>query len=151
MAVNDVGTSPISAEANSACLIAPTGLVATAGNAQVTLTWNAVEAAASYTVQRRMNDADPWTIRATALTTTTYVDAEVSNGSAYSYQILAISGEQSQASVIVSATPTAPVTGNTGGDSSSGGSSGGCGLGGALSFVVCALGGLLRLRRPQEQ
>jgi hypothetical protein len=151
MAVNDVGTSPISAEANSACLIAPTGLVATAGNAQVTLTWNAVEAAASYTVQRRMNDADPWTIRATALTTTTYVDAEVSNGSTYSYQILAISGEQSQASVIVSATPTAPVTGNTGGDSSSGGSSGGCGLGGALSFVVCALGGLLRLRRPQEQ
>jgi fibronectin type 3 domain-containing protein len=82
---------------------APTNLVATPGNASVTLTWSASTGATSYKVYRG----------ATLLTTqagTSYVDSAVSNGTAYTYTVVAyrLNSSASAASSPATATPVAP-------------------------------------------
>jgi len=82
---------------------APTNLVATPGNATVTLTWTASAGATSYKVYRG----------ATVVSTqagTSFVDNAVSNGQTYSYSIVAykLNSPASTASSTVSATPVAP-------------------------------------------
>ena len=82
---------------------APTNLVATPGNATVTLTWSASAGATSYKVYRG----------ATLLATqagTSYVDSAVSNGTAYTYTIAAVrlNSPASAASSPATATPVAP-------------------------------------------
>ncbi|MGO9085174.1 MAG: glycoside hydrolase family 44 protein [Terriglobales bacterium] len=91
---------------------APTGLSATAGNQQVSLTWNASTGAASYNVNRGGASGGPYTTVASP-TTTSYNDTAVTNGTTYYYVVTAVntageSGNSNQAS----ATPTAPVACN---------------------------------------
>jgi fibronectin type 3 domain-containing protein len=68
---------------------APTGLVATPGNAQVSLTWNAVAGATRYEVWRYNNSTCPapnnGTQIASNVTTTNYLDTNVTNGTPYAY------------------------------------------------------------------
>lgn len=86
---------------------APTGLTATAGNAQVSLTWNASAGATSYTVKRATNSGGPYTNVATA-TTTSYSNTGLTNGTTYYYIVSASnSAGESPNSTQVSATPTA--------------------------------------------
>lgn len=81
---------------------APTGLAATAGNAQVALSWSPTANAQSYKVYRGAT-------LVTSVTTTSYVDTGVTNGTAYTYTIVAVNGSASSpASTAVSATPMAP-------------------------------------------
>jgi hypothetical protein len=88
---------------------APTGLSATPGNAQVSLTWNASSGATGYYVKRSTSSGTEAQI-ATA-SATNYTDTNLANGTTYYYEVSAYnsygpSGNSNE----VSATPTAPLT-----------------------------------------
>jgi fibronectin type 3 domain-containing protein len=87
----------------------PTGLTATAGNAQVALTWNASTGTTSYNLKRAVAASGPYaTINSP--TTTSYTDTGLTNGTPYYYEVSAVnSAGESANSSYVSATPTAPV------------------------------------------
>src|SRR5438552_640792 len=53
---------------------APTGLVATVGNGNVTLSWNATPFATSYNVKRSSVNGGPYSVIASNLTATSYVN-----------------------------------------------------------------------------
>ncbi len=108
VAYNGVVASPASTAVSctpvAAAPAAPTGLVANAGNNQVSLTWNATVGATGYQV-RRNNVAIGG-----LLTTTSYVDTTAVNGQTYSYTVVAYrqNSPASAASTAVSASPVAP-------------------------------------------
>ena len=87
----------------------PTNLVATAGNAQVGLSWSASSGATSYNVKRATTSGGPYTTIASP-TTTSYTDTGVTNGTTYYYVVSAVNtaGESANSSQ-VSATPQPPV------------------------------------------
>ena len=89
---------------------APTGLTATAGNAQVSLSWSASSGATSYNVMRATANGGPYTTISSP-TTTSYSDTGLTNGTTYYYVVTAAnvngaSGNSNQAS----ATPAAAGT-----------------------------------------
>jgi len=90
--------------------LAPAGLAATAGNAQVSLTWSASSGATSYHVKRSTTTGGPYT-QVGAPTSTSYTDTGLIDGTTYYYVVSAVNsaGESSNSSE-VSATPVAPVT-----------------------------------------
>ncbi|QKS46493.1 fibronectin type III domain-containing protein [Paenibacillus cellulosilyticus] len=113
-ASNSVGTSANSAQASATptsgaameAPAAPTGVTATAGNAQVTLTWSASADATSYTVKRALVSGGPYTDVAT-VTTTSYVNTGLTNGTTYYYVVSASNSMGSSAnSSQASAAPT---------------------------------------------
>ena len=87
---------------------APGSLTATAGDAQVTLSWPAASGASSYNVKSATNSGGPYTIF-TNVTTTACTNTGLSNGTTYFYVVSAlnIAGESTN-SVQASATPQAP-------------------------------------------
>lgn len=94
----------------SAAPAAPTGLSATAGDAQVSLSWAASAAATSYKIKRATASGGPYANIASGLAATSFTDAAVSNGTTYHYVVSAVndSGESGD-STPASATPgTAP-------------------------------------------
>ena len=86
---------------------APTTPNATAGLAQVTLTWTASSGATSYNVYRGTTaGGESATAIASGITTTSYFDAGVSNGTTYYYKVAAVNaGGTSALSGEASATP----------------------------------------------
>ena len=87
---------------------APTGLSATAGNAQVALTWNASSGATSYNVKRTTISGNESATNA-SVTATSYTDTQVTNGTTYYYVVSAVNGGgESANSSEVSATPQLP-------------------------------------------
>jgi hypothetical protein len=87
----------------------PTGLTATAGNAQVALTWNASSGATSYNVGRSATSGGPYTA-VSSPANTSYTDATVTNGTTYYYVVSASNSYGTSAnSTQVSATPSAPI------------------------------------------
>ncbi|MFC4307168.1 lytic polysaccharide monooxygenase [Cohnella boryungensis] len=89
---------------------APTGLTATAGNAQVTLSWTASTGATSYTVKRSATAGGPYT-NVDTVSTTSYVNTGLTNGTTYYYVVSASNSAGSSAnSAQVSATPTGGTT-----------------------------------------
>jgi len=88
---------------------APTNLSATAGNAQVNLSWDSVPEATGYNVKRATTSGGPYDIIASSVSSATYTDTSVTNGTTYYYVVSAlIDGEESGNSSEVSATPQAP-------------------------------------------
>ena len=69
---------------------APAGLSATAGNAQVSLSWNASLGATNYNVKRSTASGGPYTTVA-SLTGTSYADTGLANGTTYYYVVSALS------------------------------------------------------------
>ncbi|MGE0449794.1 MAG: S8 family serine peptidase [Vicinamibacterales bacterium] len=95
---------------------APTGLTATGANGSVTLKWTASSGATSYKLLRGTSAGtyNPTPI-ATGLTSTSYVDTAVVNGTTYHYAVVATNGVgDSSPSANASATPIAPPSAPTG-------------------------------------
>ena len=85
---------------------APSGLTATAGTGQVSLSWTASHGASSYSIKRSTASGGPYTPIGTA-TTNSYVDTSVTQGTTYYYVVTASnSSGQSGDSNQVSATPS---------------------------------------------
>jgi fibronectin type 3 domain-containing protein len=83
----------------------PTGLTATPGYGQVSLSWNSVSGATGYNVYVngvKSNDSP--------ITSTTAVSGNLTNGTTYSFTVTAVDqyGQESAQSSAVQATPTAP-------------------------------------------
>ncbi|HWY32531.1 MAG TPA: glycosyl hydrolase [Candidatus Acidoferrum sp.] len=83
----------------------PTGLSATAGNAQVTLNWSPAGGATSYNVQSSTNEGGPFSAIASPMTTS-YTNTGLVNGTTYYYVVSATDGiNVSSNSIEVSAMP----------------------------------------------
>jgi len=112
-AVNATGESVNSAEVSATPVAppaAPTGLTATAGNAQVVLSWTAVTGATSYNVKIPTTVYGTYTTIASSVTDTTYTNTSLTNGTTYYYVVSAVgAGGESVNSAEASATPAAPV------------------------------------------
>ncbi len=119
-AVNSGGESANSSEVSATPVApvtapaTPTGLQATGGNAQVSLSWNASTGAASYNVKRSTTNGGPYSTAVASPTATNYTDTTVTNGTTYYYVVSAVntagqSGNSAQASA-TPANPTANVT-----------------------------------------
>jgi len=92
-------------------LVNPTSinLVASAGNARVTLTWDVISSATGYNVKRSTTVGGPYTTIASNVATNSYVDTDVVNDTTYYYVVSAITADgESANSNEASATPTAP-------------------------------------------
>jgi hypothetical protein len=86
---------------------APTGLAATAGNGQVSLTWSASSGATSYSVYRSTtSNGEGMAALDAGLTTASFTDTGLANGTTYFYKVAAVnaSGVSAQ-SAEASATP----------------------------------------------
>jgi len=84
----------------------PTGLFATAGNAQVTLGWNASTGATGYPVDRALSSGGPYSPIA-LVTTTGYTNTGLANGTTYFYTVAASNSVGISAfSSYIGATPT---------------------------------------------
>ncbi|MDR3709347.1 MAG: protease pro-enzyme activation domain-containing protein [Capsulimonadaceae bacterium] len=89
---------------------APADLVATAGNAQVVLTWTASTGATSYNIYRGSSKGGEGSTAIGSATKTTYTDSSLINGTTYYYEVKAVnSGGLSPYSNEASATPQVPV------------------------------------------
>jgi hypothetical protein len=66
---------------------APVSLTATAGDVQVALEWSAVTGANTYILKRSTTNNGPYTVIATGLSGTNYLDAGVTNGVTYYYVV----------------------------------------------------------------
>jgi subtilase family serine protease len=89
---------------------APTGLRATAGNAQVALSWSSVANATSYNVYRSTTSGGEASSApiATSVPSASYTDTTVSNNTTYYYEVTAVgAGGPSTYSTQVAATPKA--------------------------------------------
>ncbi|NBC70852.1 hypothetical protein GT003_17775 [Paenibacillus sacheonensis] len=86
---------------------APTGLTATGGNAQASLSWSAVSGATSYNVKRSTTSGGSYTNVATGVTSTSYTNTGLTNGTTYYYVVSAVNsaGEGTNSSQ-ASATPS---------------------------------------------
>ena len=88
---------------------APAGLTATPGSNQVSLAWSSALGALSYNVKRSISTGGPYSLIASAITTTSHIDTTASNGTTYYYVVSALNGGgESANSAEVSATPQAP-------------------------------------------
>ncbi|XID92814.1 cellulase family glycosylhydrolase [Paenibacillaceae bacterium WGS1546] len=86
---------------------APTGLTATAGDGQATLSWNASSGATGYNVKRATTSGGPYPTVATGVPGTSYTDAGLTNGTTYYYVVSAANAAgESANSAQASATPS---------------------------------------------
>ncbi|MGO8671962.1 MAG: choice-of-anchor tandem repeat GloVer-containing protein, partial [Capsulimonadaceae bacterium] len=113
-AVNDGGTSPPSTEASATpeapVLSAPTALTATAGDAQVSLSWTGSAGATSYNVYRATTSGDEGSTAIGTTAGTTYTNSGLTNGVTYFYKVAAVNASQTSVqSGEASATPEPPI------------------------------------------
>ena len=96
---------------------APTGLTATAGNAQVALAWSASSGATSYNVYRgTAAGAEGTTALASGVTAAAYTNTGLTNGTKYYYKVAAVNSTGTSAqSTEASATPAASTSGSLSG------------------------------------
>jgi len=103
-----MGASEITAL--STVLPAPGGLAATGGDGRVSLSWDAISGATSYTVKRGTTPGGPYDTQQSAVTSTSFSDTGATNGTTYYYVVSASNlGGESANSAEVSATPVPPV------------------------------------------
>lgn len=72
---------------------APANLIAIDGTSQVTLSWNAVTDATGYNIKRATAAGGPYTTIANNVTTNSYVDNDVVNGTTYYYIVTAVTAD----------------------------------------------------------
>ncbi|HTB83305.1 MAG TPA: MBG domain-containing protein [Candidatus Sulfotelmatobacter sp.] len=116
-ATNSSGASANSSEVTATPTIAlpatPGGVTATGTNGAANVSWNVATGAASYNVKRSTTSGTEATI--TNVSTTSYLDTAVANGTPYFYEVSATnSAGESGNSTEVSATPNVPPAAPTG-------------------------------------
>lgn len=84
----------------------PTGLVATVGNDQISLSWTAMNGASSYKVYRGTTSGT-YSLLASGNVPTSYVDSTVTNGTTYYYVVKSYNGSDSADSTEVTGKPIA--------------------------------------------
>ncbi|MBM7568921.1 hypothetical protein [Paenibacillus sacheonensis] len=92
---------------------APMNLAASGGSGQASLSWSPIGGAASYNVKRATAPGGPYATVSTAgsVTSASYTDTAVTNGTAYYYVVTAVNASgESQPSAEASATPIAYVS-----------------------------------------
>jgi hypothetical protein len=70
-------------------LPAPQNVTATGGNSQIALSWDAVDGAADYTIQRSASSGGPYTNLVTGISTTTYANTGLADGATWYYTVAA--------------------------------------------------------------
>jgi fibronectin type 3 domain-containing protein len=117
-AVNSVGISPDSNEVSIAPVASgpppvPGGVSASAGNGQVTVSWSASGGATSYNLFRSTTAGGEGTTPiVSGITTTSYTNTGLVNGTKYFYRVAAVNSSGASAqSTEVSATPSVPASG----------------------------------------
>lgn len=117
-ALNAAGESPASTQSAAATPAvpvtlpaAPTGVNATAGNAQVSVSWTAAPTATSYKVYRSTTQGSQGTQAGTS-SGTSYTDSTAVNGTTYYYEVTAVNsaGEGPTSTQSAAATPAAPTS-----------------------------------------
>ena len=89
---------------------APSDLTATAGNAQVALSWSAISGAGGYSVKRAPSSGGPFATVVTGLNSPAFTDTGLTNGTTYHYVVTAHVGvAESARSTAVPATPLSPI------------------------------------------
>ncbi len=118
-AVNSAGESGRSSEVSATPAIGsapqiPTGTSATAGDRQVTVSWSASSGATSYNLYRGLSSGGQATTPyRTGLTTTSFLDTGLTNGTTYYYRVGALNAAgESARSAEVSARPAATTSAN---------------------------------------
>src|SRR5262249_57225218 len=91
----------------TAAVATPANLQASPGNTQVSVTWSPVSGASSYSIYRStVSHGEGNTPVATGVTSTSYTDGGLTNGTTYYYQVTAVgSAGESGKSNEASATP----------------------------------------------
>jgi len=85
----------------------PIGVVATPHSGSIGLSWNASQGAQTYTVKRSLNNGGPYTTVTGGLTSTSYTNSGLTNGTTYYYVISATNGlGESPNSAQVAAVPS---------------------------------------------
>jgi autotransporter-associated beta strand protein len=102
-----------------ASLPAPIGLTATPGNTSVTLTWNPVPNARSYTVARSSTQGGPYSNVQSGLIAPTFTNTGLTNGITYYYVVRAVSSStnspnSAEVAVVPAPTPTVFTTASAG-------------------------------------
>jgi thermitase len=82
----------LAATSSSGLPAVPTSLTATAGNAQVSLSWQASAGATSYNIKRSTTSGGPYTTVATGVTSTSYTSTGLTNGVKYFCVVSATNG-----------------------------------------------------------
>jgi hypothetical protein len=86
---------------------APSGLMAVVGNGKVTLAWNSAAFADTYRMKRATASGGPFSVIASNIMTTSYVNTSFTPGTTYYYRVSAVNTNgESPDSNIASATPT---------------------------------------------
>jgi subtilisin family serine protease len=100
-----------SCTAAAAAPAAPTHVTATAGNTRVVLSWSAAAGATSYNVYRRLANGSYHSPLKAGITSTTYTNSGLTNGTTYYYAVAAVTASvQGSLSAEVAAKPNgAPV------------------------------------------
>ena len=108
--VGGVESTAYSGERTNTPLAAPTSVVATPGNAAVTLTWASVPLAVNYKVYRRTPSTGTESLIASGIPGLSYTDNAAVNGTTYYYRVtgnIAVLSSESVRSADASATPSA--------------------------------------------
>ncbi len=113
-AVNSNGESTESAQSSSTPIASPTGLTASAGTSQVTLSWSSVTGAASYNIYWSTSSTVSKASTTISNVTSPYIYTGRTNGTTYYYVVTSIAnGIESAESTVVNATPISAPTGLT--------------------------------------